>query len=203
MLLDSWAEHLGFPDLCDRIRAESNPERVRYGSNLSQRPIILPGNIPKAYRKQMAPKLGGRPVDVIVIEGKACGKSLRQTFAKEGISTVEFNPGDADKLSRGHFISPIWKDGMIWVPDSPTLTKEGNTKFMSWAEPLVEQSCSYSGEGSVVHDDLYDTMTQGLRVIDWYWLHHLGQKTKQTKGGTGISDDRPVDSRAPSNPYAS
>jgi len=201
MLLDSWAERLSFPDLVDRVKAESNPERVRYGSNLSQRPIILPGNIPKAYRKQMAPKLGGRPVDLIVIEGKASGKSLRQMLAKSDISTVQFNPTD-DKLQRGHFVSPIFKDGIIWVPDSPTLTKEGQPKFMSWAEPLVEQVCSYSGEGSVVHDDLYDSATQGINVIDWYWLHHLDQKNAKKKAGT-IKEDHQVDSRIITNPYAS
>lgn len=202
MLLDSWAEQLGFPDLVDKVKHESDPDRVRYGTSAMIRPQITPANIPRAYRKGGAPKMGGRAIDVIVIEGKASGKSLRQTLAKSDIVTIEFNPGNADKLSRGHFVSPIPKDGIIWIPESPTLTKEGTTKFMSWAEPLVEQVCSYSGEGSVVHDDLYDTTTQAWRVIDWYWLHHLEQKAKKAKGGTGISDDRAPDKKILSNPYA-
>ena len=73
---------------------------------------------------------------------------------------------------------------------------------MSWAEPLVEQVCSYSGEGSVVHDDLYDSATQGINVIDWYWLHHLDQKNAKKKAGT-IKEDHQVDSRIITNPYAS
>jgi predicted phage terminase large subunit-like protein len=127
----------------------------------------------------MAPKVGGRPIDVIVIEGKANGKSLRQSLAKDGIATVQFNP-TKDKLERGHFVSPIAKDGIIWVPGKED--KDGKRRFLSWAEPLVEQLCSYSGEGSLVHEDLYDTATQAWSTIDWYWLHHAereGQKGQQ------------------------
>ncbi len=202
ILLDCWAEHLGFPDLVDKVKNESDPDKIRYGRNLSAKPVITPSNVPKAYRRMAPPKMGGRAIDLIVIEGKASGKSLRQTLMKAEINSVEFNPGNADKLSRGHFISPIIKDGILWVPDSPTPDKNGNPKFRSWAEPLVEQLCSYSGEGSVVHDDLYDTATQGLRVIDWYWLHHLEQKAKKAKGGTGIHEDRQPDKRIITNPYA-
>jgi hypothetical protein len=63
---------------------------------------------------------------------------------------------------------------------------------MSWAEGLVEQVCSYSGEGSVVHDDQFDSATQAISVIDWYWLHHLGQKSGAKKPGT-IQEDRVSD----------
>jgi predicted phage terminase large subunit-like protein len=202
MLLDCWAEYLSYPDLVDRIKRESDPELIRYGSNLSQKPIILPGNIPKAYRKQMAPKVGGRPIDVIVIEGKANGKSLRQSLAKDGIATVQFNP-TKDKLERGHFVSPIAKDGIIWVPGKED--KDGKRRFLSWAEPLVEQLCSYSGEGSLVHEDLYDTATQAWSTIDWYWLHHLnakGKKDSKERAGT-ISEDHQPDRVVRNNPYAS
>jgi len=201
MLLDCWAEHLGYPQLVERVKSESDPDRIRYGSNLSRRPIILPGNIPRAYRKQMAPKREGRPIDLIVVEGKANGKSLRQSLAKDGISTIQFNP-TSDKLERGHFVSPVFKDGIVWVPDSPNPDKTGRPKFMSWAEPLVEQLCSYSGEGSVLHDDLYDSATQAINVIDWYWLHHLGAgKSAKDRAGT-ISEDRQIDRSIATNPYA-
>ncbi len=202
MLLDCWAERLGYPDLLDKVKKESDPDKIRYGRTLSARPIILPGNIPKAYRMNGPAKSAGRAIDLIVIEGKANGKSLRQSLAKDGINTIQFNP-TKDKLERGHFISPIIKDGILWVPDSPNPDKAGNAKFMSWAEPLVEQLCSYSGEGSVVHDDLYDAATQGLNVVDWYWLHHLQQQSTEKKKRAGvIHEDRPPDNRILTNPYA-
>ena len=135
-------------------------------------------------------------LDVIVIEGKASGKSLRQYLAKAGIMTQEFNPGMADKLTRGHVVSPIAKEGLIWIPESA----KNAGKFMTWAEPLIEQVCSYSGPGSVVHDDLYDTFTQALRVIDWQWLHYLEQEAANKKkvGPDTIARSR----RHPTNPYA-
>jgi predicted phage terminase large subunit-like protein len=116
----------------------------------------------------------GHPVDAILIEEKASGKSLRQYLAKSGIPTYGFNPGLADKRTRTHLISPIPKDGIIWIPESQH--KPG--KFITWAEPLVEQVCSYSGEGSVLHDDLLDTVTQGWRFLDWHWLHHIKEQAK-------------------------
>ena len=200
MLLDCWAEHLGFPELVDKVKNESDPDKIRYGSNLSQKPIITPSNVPKAYRKNAAPRVGGRPIDLIVIEGKASGKSLRQMLYKSGINTVQFNPTQ-DKLERGHFVSPVFKDGTIWVPDSPHPGKDGRPKFMSWSEPLVEQLCSYSGEGSVVHDDLYDSTTQAINVIDWYWLHQLRGKGQAGKGGGNVQEDRVIDQKPVTNPY--
>jgi hypothetical protein len=78
---------------------------------------------------------------------------------------------------------------------------------MSWAEPLVEQVCSYSGEGSVVHDDLLDTATQAWRFIDWNWLHHI----KEAKSGhfkppapdmVARQKQKRIQSRTIHNPYA-
>jgi predicted phage terminase large subunit-like protein len=191
MLLDCWAEHLGLPDLVTKVKKETDRDKIRYGQS-DRRPIIAPQRGPKNAFVNV-----GRPIDLILIEGKASGKSLRQFLAKDGIMTQEFNPGNADKLTRGHVVSPIAKDGIIWVPESTS--RPG--KFMTWAEPLVEQVCSYSGEGSVVHDDLYDTFTQAMRVIDWQWLHYLEQAEKQKRTiGPDSQTHRP---RAfPVNPYA-
>ncbi len=179
LLLDCWAEYLGLPELVEKVKRES---KLRYGQT-DKRPVIAP------QRGPMKTMDVGRPIDIILIEEKASGKSLRQFLAKAGIDTYGFNPGNADKLTRGHVISPIPKDGIIWVPGSAKSTPE-QPKFATWAEPLVEQVCSYSGPGTTVHDDLYDTTTQGLRVIDWQWLHYLDAAKKRKAAGLDGPDVR-------------
>jgi predicted phage terminase large subunit-like protein len=186
MLLDCWAEKLSFPDLTETVTREKD---VRYGES-DKRPYIA---IP---RKQPQKIMGvGKPIDVIVIEEKASGKSLRQQLAKDGILTVGYNPGKADKLTRLHVVSPLPADGRVWIPES---TKNPG-KFMSWAEPLLEQLCAYSGEGTVLHDDLLDTTTQAWRLIDDQWLHYL-DIAKKKKDKKIIDNDAPIKKR-PVNPY--
>jgi predicted phage terminase large subunit-like protein len=190
MLLDCWAEHLGLPELVEKVKKETDRDKIRYGQS-DRKPIIAPQRGPKNHFVNV-----GRPIDLIVIEGKASGKSLRQYLAKSGIMTQEFNPGNADKLTRGHVVSPIPKAGIIWVPESPS--RPGN--FITWAEPLIEQLCSYSGPGTTLHDDLYDTVTQAWRVIDWQWLHYLEEKAKA--GKAGAKEIIPQQRAFPTNPYA-
>ena len=56
-------------------------------------------------------------------------------------------------------------------------------------------------EGSVVHDDLYDSTTQAINVIDWYWLHQLRGKGQAGKGGGNVQEDRVIDQKPVTNPY--
>jgi predicted phage terminase large subunit-like protein len=189
MLLDCWAEKLGFPDLVDKVIIE---KANRYGES-DKRPMIAPLRGPKTTLAT------GKPIDVIVIEGKASGKSLRQQLAKDGILTFEYNPGKADKLTRLHVVSPLPVDGRIWIPESA----KNPGKFMSWAEPLIEQLCSYSGEGTVLHDDLLDTTTQAWRIIDDQWLHYLDVAAKKKKANIIDTSDIKAGSARPVNPYAS
>lgn len=192
MLLDCWAEKLSFPDLVDTVTREKD---VRYGET-DKRPVYAPAKIPAwVSRKEKKPSGVGHPIDVIVIEEKASGKSLRQQLYKDGILTVGYNPGKADKLTRLHVVSPLPVDGRVWVPES---TKTPG-KFMTWAEPLLEQLCSYSGEGTIVHDDLLDTTTQAWRIIDDHWLHYLDVAAKR-KNKSIIDSDAPPKKR-PINPY--
>jgi predicted phage terminase large subunit-like protein len=193
MLLDCWAEKLSFPDLVDRVTAE---RKQKYGES-DKRPLIA---LPKMVNGKRNPQeiIGvGKKIDVIVIEGKASGKSLRQQLAKDGILTVEYNPGKADKLTRLHVVSPLPVDGRVWIPES--LKNPG--KFMSWAEPLIEQLCSYSGEGTVLHDDLLDTTAQAWRIIDDQWLHYLDIAIAKKKLKNITDPDAPVSRRPVVNPY--
>ncbi|MDE2469515.1 MAG: DNA-packaging protein, partial [Bradyrhizobium sp.] len=75
ILLDCWQEWLKFPDLVDRVKIE---QAVRYGADAERPVIVIPGG-PRGVSEQ------GHPVDLIVIETKASGTSLRQQLAKDGI----------------------------------------------------------------------------------------------------------------------
>ncbi len=190
MLLDCWAEKLNYPDLVDRVNLE---RKNRYGED-DKKPLFAPLRGPKQALNT------GKPVDVIVIEEKASGKSLRQSLAKDGIMTVGFNPGKADKLTRTHVVSPLPADGRVWVPES--LKNPG--KPMTWAVPLVDQLCAFSGDGTILHDDLHDTTTQAWRLMDNQWLHYLDiARAKKSKQIIDTTDLRPKQKSRPSNPYAS
>lgn len=158
MLLDCWEEMLSFPELMTKTRREL---AARYGGN--DKSIIKPQFGP------IRPLFSGKGIDFCVIEDKGSGISLRQVLAAEGIITHPYNPGRADKLTRLHIVSPLFAQGYVWVVESENRPNQ----FRSWAEPLVSQLCSYSGEGTIAHDDLLDTTTQALRVINDKWLRAL------------------------------
>lgn len=152
MLLDCWEERLGFPDLVDRVKEES---QKRYGA--TNQPLIKFA----VLGPHPPPKTGGRRIDTILIEDKGSGKSLRQTLARERIITAGFNPGNADKLQRLHAVSHAFKHGYVWAVESQKKTGFPRT----WAEPLIGQVCSFYGERTIRHDDLLDTATQAVRYL--------------------------------------
>jgi phage terminase large subunit-like protein len=103
---------------------------------------------------------------------------------------VAYNPGRASKLERLHMVSHLFANGMVWVVESDK--RPGQPR--SWADPLIEQLCSFSGEKSIAHDDLVDSSTQALRVI-------------VDKMGVSVANPREIDeywqpSRRRGNPYA-
>lgn len=147
MLLDCWEDRLGFPALQKRVKKE---RALTYGD---------------ADEPKLRPKIGGiahrgRKPDLLLIEEKGSGISLRQALAVENIFTESYNPGGMDKLARLHKVSPMFAHGRVWAVESDG--RPGKAK--SWANPLISQVCSYVGEGSIQHDDLLDTTTQALMV---------------------------------------
>lgn len=74
---------------------------------------------------------------------------------------------------------------------------------MTWAEPLLEQLCGYSGEGTVLHDDLLDTTTQAWRIIEDQWLREAQAKLDKARRQqhSGDIDDNVKPQSRPSNPY--
>ena len=151
MLLDCWEDHLGLPDLIARVQKEL---QVYYGGE-EQRPMIKPLVGPNRTAGY------GRKPDTLVIEDKGSGISLRQMLTREGIIAHAYNPGKASKLTRLHMVSHLFASGMIWFVESDK--RKGQIR--SWAEPLLYQLCSFSGEGTIRHDDLLDACTQGLRFL--------------------------------------
>lgn len=151
ILLDCWEDHLGLPDLITRVKQEMN---VQYGQG-DMKPVIKPMVGPKSSY------LVGRKPDLLLIEDKGSGISLRQMLAREEILAYPYNPGRADKLARLHMVSHIFAHGYVWVVESEK--RPGQIK--TWAEPLVSQLCSFTGEKSIKHDDLMDSATQAIRFL--------------------------------------
>lgn len=154
MLLDAWEDMLGFPQLVKRVKTE---REYTYGD--SKEPLLKP-----IISGPQRPRHQGRKPDKILIENKGSGISLRQALANEGVLTDMYNP-DTDKLSRLHYVSPMFAHRRVWFLESEK--SPNNPK--SWADPLITQVCTYVGPGSVEHDDLLDTTTQALKLFMDGW----------------------------------
>lgn len=150
MLLDCWDEHLGLPELIRKVRREMN---TPYGDDEDAALI-------KPMFGSAKPLTSGRKPDILLIEDKGSGISLRQMLAEHGLEAYAYNPGRADKLSRLHVVSPILSQRRVWLPESDKYPGKPRT----WCEPLVAQLCTFAGDGSIKHDDYVDVTTQAIRL---------------------------------------
>lgn len=185
ILLDCWEERLGFPDLVKRVKKEL---KTAYGDD-EDAAVIKPmfGN--------SKPLTSGRKPDMLLIEDKGSGISLRQTLIAAGLEAFAYNPGRADKLSRLHIVSPIFAQRRVWVPESQKFPGKPRT----WCEPLIGQLCSFTGEGSIKHDDHVDQTTQAFRVLMDKGLVSMVRPTFEQKRLAEAAAAKPKDT---SNPYA-
>jgi phage terminase large subunit-like protein len=151
MLLDCWEEYLGLPDLIRKTKKELN---VSYGDD-DDTAVIKP------LFGSSKPNTSGRKPDILLIEDKGSGISLRQMLEREGIEAYAYNPGRADKLTRLHIVSPIFARRMVWLPESAK--HPGRPR--NWVDPLLHQLCSYTGPGSIKKDDFVDSTSQALRLM--------------------------------------
>ncbi len=149
-LLECWEDFLGFPELVVRARREMKAE---YGRK--QNTLFKPMHGPGFHQVQVK-----RP-DLLIIENKGSGISLRQMLLNEGIETFPYNPGRADKLSRLHAVSHLPSRGRIWLPES----KSRAGQPMDWTEDFLKQVCTYAGPGTTKKDDFTDTASQAWRVF--------------------------------------
>jgi predicted phage terminase large subunit-like protein len=181
MLLDCWEEQLGLPDLLRRVRKEMN---VSYGDD-DDAALVKP------LFGSSKPLTSGRKPDILLIEDKGSGISLRQMLEREGIEAYAYNPGRADKLTRLHIVSPIFARRMVWLPESSKYP--GRPR--NWVDPMLAQLCAYTGPGSVKHDDFVDSTSQALRLMmDKRLLDSIQAKKDEPSG----PPPKPV-----RNPYAS
>lgn len=136
LLLKSWAERLGLPELLEKARVQ---HRVKYGP---------------AGKEHRA--------NVTLIEDKSSGPGVRQFLAKWSVPVVPIKPR-ASKLMRLHGISPIAAQGMIWVPESAKPDRAGHP--IAWADEFLDEFCAYGGPGTTEHDDYVDAATQAISYL--------------------------------------
>lgn len=134
LLLDAWDEHLGYPELRQKVMDEWLAEY---------------GGMGKTHAGQ--PTKPRRP-DRVLIEKKASGQSLIQDLRRAKVPVVGYEPG-GDKVSRAHQAAPVLELGMLWIPES----KKNPGQFVSWAQPMIKQIAKFP---VAEHDDLVDTVTQ-------------------------------------------
>jgi phage terminase large subunit-like protein len=156
LLLERWSDHVGFPELVRRAKKEL---KAVYGrrSEVLFKPMI--GNSMHAEQEK-------RP-DLLLVEEKGSGISLRQMLSTEGIDSWPYNPGKADKLSRLHSVSHVAANGRIWLPESTKTPGEPR----NWILPLLDELCVYSGPGTVRHDDDVDVASMCWRYFADRWLN--------------------------------
>jgi phage terminase large subunit-like protein len=134
LLCDFWMERLGFPELLDRAR--------------------------RTYRTKYGGRDKGKFPNVVLIENKASGISLRQTLSKFNVPCWPFNPGNQSKTMRAHASAPMVLQGNCFVPESTKPERRGEVR--NWVEPMLEQVCAFAGEGSTQFDDAVDVLTSAM-----------------------------------------
>lgn len=111
ILLDAWADHLGYPEL--RAKAVEEWHSV-YGKSTTRK---------------------GKKADVVLVEAKASGQSLLQDLRQANVPGIPYNPGNADKVNRAHQAAPILELDCLWIPESG----KNPGQFVSWAKDFVLQ----------------------------------------------------------------
>ncbi|CAB4145963.1 Intein C-terminal splicing region [uncultured Caudovirales phage] len=151
LLLDCWEAMLGMPELIERV-----PKEMKQHYGKQDKPLIKSMFGPSLLAQQQ-----GRKPDVLIIEDKGSGISLRQMLSREGIHAYAYNPGRAKKVERLHAVSHLFANGLIWVVESEN--KPGHPR--TWAEPMIAQICAFSGEGTTDHDDFVDSCLVGETFV--------------------------------------
>jgi len=135
VLCDFWMERLGFPELLEKSR---ETYRTKWGK---------PGHTP----------------NVVLIENRQSGISLRQVLMQYGVPTWPYEPRGQSKTMRAHAASPLVLQGMLFIPESGLEDRKGQVR--NWAEPMIEQMCTFSGEGSIEYDDALDQAVQAMLYL--------------------------------------
>ena len=140
MLIDAWQDRLQYPDLRPKVIEEY---QVSYGSDVESDETNY---------------VGGKKVDLILVEDKAAGISLIQDLQRAHLPVRSYNPGRADKVQRLSIVSNIIAAKRVWIPESSN--RKGYVR--DWAEGFVSQICAFP---ETTHDDYVDACTQALRYL--------------------------------------
>lgn len=135
VLCEAWSERLGLPELLDKARAQ---HRVKWGANKKRS-------------------------DIVLIEDKSSGPSMRQMLLTYGVSSWPYNPGKQSKTMRLHAAAPVLQQGGLFVPESMRPDRKGQPR--DWVEPFLEQLCAFAGPGSVEHDDYVDAASSAIAYL--------------------------------------
>ncbi len=195
MVLDCWQDWLGFPELVEKVRSDM---RVTYGA--IDRPVLQHSVVPSRYTQN--PVSVGRGIDLLLIEDKGSGISLRQTLAMENIFMEPYNPGRADKLARLHAVTPMTAHGRVWLVESDKFPGKPKTWYESDELELpggetkkvpgfLGEVCAFHGEGTVQHDDYVDAYSQGLRYfMNRFIQTFIGTETEEERLRHAQEEDR-------------
>ncbi len=93
-------------------------------------------------------------VDLLLIENKAAGHSvaqeMRRLYANSRFGVQLCDPKSQDKVSRLYSVQHLFAEGIIHAPDK------------AWAEMVISEVAQFP---MARHDDLTDTVSQGLRHL--------------------------------------
>lgn len=134
LLLDSWEEHLSYPELRSKVIDDWS---VKYGG---------------VKNNQLKP---ARKADYVLIEEKGSGISLIQDLRGARIPIRTYNPGKASKEARAHLVAPILEMDCIYVLES----KREPGKPVTWARGFLSRVEKFPNDD---HDDAVDTFTQAM-----------------------------------------
>lgn len=180
------------PDLLDRMRKEM---QAHYGEIEEPMFRTLIGQTYGGVRKMRHP-------DLCLIEDKGSGISLRQTMAKEGFPIVAYNPGRASKTERLHSVSNLVKQGHLWLPATTDKKRLAVGKqHRKWCDEFVSQFCSFSGPGSLLHDDHVDEGSQVLKLFSDRFIE-VKIPVNKTKADIDEEKAKAKSKSRKSNPYS-
>ncbi|CAB4142984.1 Terminase-like family [uncultured Caudovirales phage] len=134
LVLDCWREQIGFPELRKRVVNDYHDQR--YG-------------IDPDFKRQC---------DEVLVEYKGSGISLVQELQQDRIPAINYKPGNKDKTLRLHIASRMVKAGLVYLPESVKQPGEPRT----WLADMLEEVCSFAGEGTTPNDDFVDAFSQAL-----------------------------------------
>lgn len=160
ILLDAWTEHMKYPALRHKVLDDW---KATYGGVLQR-------------NGEKDPLHPARRADLILLEEKGSGISLKQDLQVARLPVHGYNPGHADKIARAHIASPLLEAENFYVLES----KKEPGKPVTWARPFFTQ-CEEFPNGE--NDDYVDTFTQAaiyLRDAGFLALREAPEEPPET-----------------------